>query len=174
MAQICSGLFGTGHRHRLWYRSCHVNGPSRRRRAHARIPPDELPPEEQHDEDIVDSALWHALLASFYHARALRVRAALAGDLSHALQPADGPTTAGKDIKPGPVPEVPLLFLELCMVVLLHGDNDDDDEKDYEVIERWWGISPPRATVAMSIPYLFRMGGSVGCEHRHHWFTEGW
>jgi hypothetical protein len=64
------------------------------------------------------------LLALFQHACVLRVCTVLAGDLSCVLQPTDGSTAAGEDIKPGPEPEVPL-FLELCMVVLLHGDNED-------------------------------------------------
>jgi hypothetical protein len=67
----------------------------------------------------------------------------LAGDLSRTLQPTDRLTAAGEDIKPGPEPEVPLLFLELCMVVLLHGDNDDNNEEDYKDVERWWGIWQP-------------------------------
>jgi hypothetical protein len=141
------------------------------------------------------------LLASFQHAHALRVCTALAGDLSHALQPADGLTAAGEDIKPGPEPEVLLLFPELCMVMLLHGDNDDDNEEDYKDVEHWWGIWQPdeiwRLVDWIAIKNsMYRRdseashsqeqwlqqayhicpgwAGSVSCEHRHHWLTEGW
>jgi hypothetical protein len=82
-------------------------------------------------------------VASFQRVHALRVRAALAGDRSRVLQPADGPTAAGEDIKPGPEPEVLLLFSLLCMVVLLHGDNDGDNKEDYQDVENWWGIWQP-------------------------------
>jgi hypothetical protein len=46
--------------------------------------------EEQRDEDIVDSTSWQALLPL-----PQPVYAILAGDLSHALQPADGLTAVG-------------------------------------------------------------------------------
>jgi hypothetical protein len=75
--------------------------------------------EEQRDEDIVDTALWRALLASFQYARMLRVHVALATDLSRALQPDDGPVD--EVLKPE---SEPLLLPELRTVVLLHGDDE--------------------------------------------------
>lgn len=114
MAQICSGLFGTG----IGAGATTALLLPAIEELMLGFHPDELR-EELRDEDVVDTALWRALLASFQYARTLRVHAALAADLSRALQPADGPVDEGL------TPESePLLLPELCTVVLLHGDDE--------------------------------------------------
>ena len=80
--------------------------------------PGELP-KGRLDEDIVNPALWRALLSSFQHARTLRVHATLVADLSRTLQSADGTAVVGE----GSEPEE-LLLPELRTVVLLHGDDE--------------------------------------------------
>ena len=79
--------------------------------------PGELP-KGRPEEDIVNPALWRALLSSFQHARTLRVHATLVADLSRTLQLADG--VVGE----GPEPEE-VLLPELRTIVLLHGDDED-------------------------------------------------
>jgi hypothetical protein len=115
MAQICNGLFGTGIGTSFGTGAVTSTVLPVVEELMLRFYPGKLLV-EQHDEDIVNSTLWHALLASFQHACTLCIHAALAGDLSHALQP-----TVGEDIKP----ELPLLFPQLHMVMLLHGDDED-------------------------------------------------
>ena len=121
MAQICSGLFGTS-------TGTGIGVGAGATATALLLPvveelmlgfhPGELR-EEQRDEDIVDTALWRALLASFQYARTLRVHAALAADLSRALQPADGPVDEDPKLE-----SEPLLLSELRTVVLLHGDDE--------------------------------------------------
>jgi hypothetical protein len=121
MAQICSGLFGTN----AGTGTGTGIGAGAGAATALLLPvveelmlgfhPGELR-EEQRDEDVVDTALWRALLASFQYVHTLRVHAALAADLSRALQPADGPVD--EDLKPDSEPP---LLPELRTVVLLHG-----------------------------------------------------
>lgn len=80
--------------------------------------PGELP-KGRLDEDIVNPALWRALLSSFQHVRTLRVHATLVADLSRELQSANGTAVVGEDSEPEQ-----LLLPNLRTVVLLHGDDE--------------------------------------------------
>ncbi|KAI0289840.1 hypothetical protein BC826DRAFT_587246 [Russula brevipes] len=113
MAQICSGLAGTG------------TGT-----AALLMPIEELIlgfhkaelPQEWRDE--VDPALWRALLAPFRQVRTLRIHVALAADLGPALgPPPPQPDTAGGLALLGAELEQQL-FPELRTVLLLHGDEE--------------------------------------------------
>ena len=125
MAQICNGLLGTststGAGTGIAAGAATTSPLSVIEELMLGFHPGELP-EEQRDEDPVDNALWRGLLASFQHARTLRVHAALAADLSRALQPADRQAILDEDLAPEPEP--PLLFPELRSIVLLHGGDE--------------------------------------------------
>jgi len=122
MAQICSGLSGTGT----------VSGAGL---AHANLvlpveelmlgfPQSELSEEWRGSEDVVDLSLWHTLLTPFRQTHTLRVHVALAADLQHALRPPqpqqDGLAPIGEALGL----EQELLFPELRTVVLLHGNDE--------------------------------------------------
>jgi hypothetical protein len=122
MAQICSGLSGTGT----------VSGAGL---AHANLVlpveelmlgfyQSELSEEWRGSEDLVDLSLWRTLLTPFRQTRTLRVHVALAADLQHALRPPqpqqDGLAPIGEALGQ----EQELLFPELRTVVLLH-ENDE-------------------------------------------------
>lgn len=121
MAQICSGLSGTGT----------VSGAGL---AHANLVlpveelmlgfhQSELSEEWRGGEDVVDPSLWRTLLTPFQQTRTLRVHVALAADLEHALrlpqQQQDGLAPIGEALGL----EQELLFPELRTIVLLHGDE---------------------------------------------------
>jgi hypothetical protein len=122
MAQICSGLSGTGT----------ISGAEL---AHANLVlpveelilgfhPSEFPEEWRGGEDVVDSSLWRILLTPFRQTRTLRVHLALAADLEHALRPSqpqlDGSAPVGEALGL----EQELLFPELRSIVLPHGDDE--------------------------------------------------
>ena len=113
MAQICSGLTGTGI----------VSGAGL---AHANLvlPVEELmlgyhqgelSEEWRGGEDIVDPSLWRMLLTPFRQTRTLRVHVALATDLEHALR-SPQPQQVGLERE--------MICPELRTIVLLHGDDE--------------------------------------------------
>jgi hypothetical protein len=122
MAQICSGLSGTG-------------AVSSAGLAHANLVlpveelmlgfhQSELSEEWRGGEDVVDPSLMRTFLTPFRQTRTLRVHVALAADLEHALRPPqpqqDELVPIGQSLSPEPEP----LFPELRTIVLLHGDNE--------------------------------------------------
>ncbi|KAN0103838.1 hypothetical protein V8E52_011520 [Russula decolorans] len=122
MAQICSGLSGTGTFSGAGL--AHANLVLSVEELMLGFHQSELSEEWRGSEDVVDVSLWRALLTPFRQARTLHVHVALAADLQHALRPPqlqqDGLAPIGEALGL----EQELLFPELRTIVLLHGNEE--------------------------------------------------
>jgi hypothetical protein len=121
MAQICSGLSGTGTVSGAGLG--HANPVLSVEELMLGFHQSEVSGEWRGSEDVIDLYLWRTLLTPFRQTRTLRVHVALAADFEHILRPPqpqqDGLARIGEALGLGQE----LLFPELRTVVLLHGDD---------------------------------------------------